>query len=248
MLSEPVIKLNNIWKKYLMYDPFNRSLRDDLCAIIGIGKVSSNATEKEFWALKNIDLSVKRGECIALYGPNGAGKSTILKLIANVTYPSKGVSEINGKVAPIIDIIAGFHPDLTGRENIYVNGAIIGMKLSEIKNRMEDIIAYSGLGTFIDVPVKKYSSGMYLRLGFSIAIHSTADIILIDEVISVGDEDFQNKCITTIKNLRGKKTMLLVSHFKPLLMRIVDRIVYIENGEIINEEIVNVPNLVETDC
>ena len=218
-----------------MSDIFHRSLRED---IMNIFRRHSDKKLKqgEFWALKNINISLKRGECIGLYGPNGAGKSTILKLIAYVTYPTLGTIEVNGSIAPLIEIGAGFHPDLTGRENIYMNGAIIGMSIKQIKEKIGDIIRFSEIENFIDMPVKKYSSGMYLRLGFSIAIHSTAEIYLIDEILSVGDEAFQNKCLSKIYELKGKKdkTLIIVSHDRKLLKQITERIIFIEKGDIVN--------------
>jgi len=244
MLYDPIIEFKNIWKKYSISDIFHRSLRED---IMNIFKRKSDERLKydEFWALKNINISIKKGECVGLYGPNGSGKTTILKLIASVTYPNIGEIEVKGKVAPLIEIGAGFHPDLTGRENIYMNGAIIGMTLGEIKRKLNMIIQFSELEKFIDMPVKKYSSGMYLRLGFSIAIHSSAEILLLDEIIAVGDEYFQNKCIEKIKDLRSdKRTIIMVSHDKPLMERIVDRIIFLKNGEI--EDIFQVNNKHQT--
>jgi len=230
MSSKPIIEFSDVWKRYYTHDVFHRSLREDISSLFFGNKEMS---ENEFWALKGIDLSVKRGECVGLYGHNGAGKSTILKMIANVTYPTRGKIRVDGRVAPMIEIGAGFHHDLTGRENIFMNGTIIGMNIREIKQNIDEIISYSELEKFIDMPVKKYSSGMYLRLGFSIAIHSSAEIILIDEVMSVGDEDFQKKCIERIGRLKDEgRTMVVVSHNKPLLTMFADRILYMENGEL----------------
>lgn len=231
MSSESIIELKDVWKKYSTCDVFHRSLREDMVNLFR-SKNGNGLSDGEFWALKGIDLSIKKGECVGLYGPNGAGKSTILKLIASVTYPTRGYVNVKGRIAPMIEVGAGFHPDLTGRENIFMNGAIIGMKISEINEKIGDIIAFSELEKFIDMPVKKYSSGMYLRLGFSVAIHSSAEVILIDEVISVGDEDFQKKCIERIGKLKDEgMTMVVVSHNKDLLEKVTDRILFIQNGE-----------------
>lgn len=236
MLYEPVIEFKDVWKKYSTRDIFHRSLREDVFNLFrpkNAGMLGSD----EFWALKGINLSIKKGECVGLYGPNGAGKSTILKLIASVTYPTKGQVDVRGRIAPMIEVGAGFHPDLTGRENIFMNGAIIGMRISEINEKIDEIIAFSELEKFIDMPVKKYSSGMYLRLGFSVAVHSSADLILIDEILSVGDVDFQKKCIKKVKKLRNEnRTIIVVSHNKDLLEEITNRILFMNNGEIyINE-------------
>lgn len=232
MSYEPIIEFKDVWKKYSTRDIFHRSLREDVFNLFrpkNAGMLGSD----EFWALKGINLSIKKGECVGLYGPNGAGKSTILKLIASVTYPTKGQVDVKGRIAPMIEVGAGFHPDLTGRENIFMNGAIIGMRIGEINEKIDEIIAFSELEKFIDMPVKKYSSGMYLRLGFSVAIHSSADILLIDEVLAVGDEAFQLKCIERIVRLKGKwKTIIVVSHDRSLIEEIADRTLVISMGEI----------------
>ena len=235
MSSEKVIELKNVWKKYSTKDVFHKSLREE------IGNLFERTPrdildEDEFWALQGINISVRKGECVGLYGPNGSGKTTILKLIASVTYPNRGEVAVTGRVVPLISIGAGFHPDLTGRENIYMNGTIIGMTIKEIKGKIDSILEFSELQrNFIDMPVKKYSSGMIARLGFSIAIHSSSEIILIDEILAVGDEAFQEKCINKIKDLiQNKKTVIIVSHNKNRLQVITNRIIFIRSGEIID--------------
>lgn len=230
MSSETAIELSNVWKKYSMRDIFHRSIREDIANVFKRGN-GERLKEGEFWALKDINVTLKKGECVGLYGPNGAGKTTILKLIASVTYPDMGMIKVDGRVAPLIEVGAGFHPDLTGRENIYMNGAIIGMSLTEIRERIYDIIQFSELERFIDMPVKKYSSGMYLRLGFSVAIHSRAEILLMDEILAVGDEQFQQKCLDRIRDVKRGKTLVLVSHNRPLMDSITDRIIFMKNGE-----------------
>lgn len=233
MLYEPVIQFEDVWKKYSTRDVFHRSLREDLVGLFKT-KDTNGLVEGEFWALRGVNLSVRKGECVGLYGPNGAGKSTILKLIANVTYPTKGQVWVSGRIAPMIEVGAGFHQDLTGRENIFMNGAIIGMRISEINKKIDEIIAFSELEKFIDMPVKKYSSGMYLRLGFSVAIHSSADILLIDEILSVGDEAFQQKCLEKIEEIKDEgRTVALVSHNIELLTKIADRVIPLKEGQII---------------
>ncbi|MFN3739300.1 MAG: ABC transporter ATP-binding protein [Thermodesulfovibrionales bacterium] len=197
---------------------------------------NSGLKSDEFWALKGINLTVQRGECVGLYGPNGAGKSTILKLIASVTYPTKGNLKVRGRVAPLIELGAGFHMDLTGRENIFINGAILGMSIKEIRSKLNEIIEFSELGQFINMPVKKYSSGMYLRLGFSIAVHSFADILLIDEILAVGDEDFQKKCKYRLEEFKKEgKTLLIVSHDRSLMESFTDRIIFLNRGEMVQQ-------------
>lgn len=229
MSSDILIELKDVWKKYSIRETFHRSLREDL---VNLFKWNNKDLKKnEFWALMGIDLAVRKGECIGLYGPNGAGKSTILKLIASVTYPTKGEVKVTGRVAPLIEIGAGFHMDLTGRENIFINGAILGMSIKEIRSKLTDIIEFSELGQFIDMPVKKYSSGMYLRLGFSVAVHSTADILLIDEILAVGDEDFQRKCIWKIKELMKEgRTIIIVSHNRAQMEILTGKILNINSG------------------
>lgn len=230
--KEIVIELKNVWKKYSKELICHRSIRED---IVNIFKQKTDLIVSEFWALKNINLKVYKGEIIGLFGPNSAGKSTILKLISQVIYPTQGDILTSGRIAPLLELGAGFHPDLTGEENVFVNGAILGMTISEIKNRLEKIVEFSEIGDFINMPVKKYSSGMYLRLAFSIAIHSEADIYLFDEAISVGDESFQEKCLNSIKKLcsQENKTVIFVSHNRNILDAIADRIVKIEKGEIL---------------
>jgi lipopolysaccharide transport system ATP-binding protein len=227
-----IIEFHDVWKKYSLREAFHRSLREDM---VNLFKRNNRDLRKdEFWALKGINLSIRKGECIGLYGPNGAGKSTLMKLIASVTYPTKGEIIVRGKVAPLIEVGAGFHMDLTGRENIFINGAILGMRIKEIQEKLPDIIDFSELKEFIDMPVKKYSSGMYLRLGFSIAVHSSADILLIDEILAVGDENFQSKCIEKIKELnRMGKTIIIVSHNLKLMESLTKKIIYIKSGTLI---------------
>lgn len=235
MLYETVIELKDVWKKYSMKEHFHKSIREDLVNIMR--RKNLDLKRDEFWALKGINLEIKRGECIGLYGHNGAGKSTILKLIASVTYPTLGSIMVNGRVAPLIEIGAGFHLDLTGRENIFINGAIIGMTIREIKSQINDIIAFSELGRFIDMPVKKYSSGMYLRLGFAVAVNSNADIFLIDEILAVGDESFQEKCLIKLRELIDNgKTILIVSHDRELMKSLAKKIGFIESGSIVKIE------------
>jgi len=234
--NSSAVIFENIWKKYSRDNIFHRSIREDITSIFRFKGDNSGIAPNEFWALKNVNLSIKEGETVGLYGPNGAGKSTILKLIANVTYPTSGILKTKGRVAPLLEIGAGFHLDLTGRENIFVNGTILGMKIPEIKTKINSIIDFSELEEFINMSVKKYSSGMYLRLAFSIAIHSEADIYLIDEILTVGDENFQKKCLEKIYDLKKQeKTLIIVTHDRNLMEKITDRIIFINKGDILQE-------------
>jgi len=232
-LSDSVITFQKVWKKYSKQQVLNNSLREELVYMITGRKCRDDLAEGEFWALNDICMSVVKGQCIGLAGHNGSGKSTILKLISNVTYPTKGEIKVQGRVAPLIELGAGMHPDLTGTENIFMNGTILGLSIRELKKRIGDIVAFSGLDDFINVPVKKYSSGMYLRLAFSIAVHSPADIFLFDEVLAVGDEDFQSRCLKRIEAIRSNNgTIIVVSHDSETLKRICDDIVTLEHGAV----------------
>ena len=232
MSSENLIELKNVWKKYSTRDVFHRSLREEITNLFARSP-SDKLDEGEFWALQNINIDIRKGECVGLYGPNGSGKTTILKLIASVTYPNRGEVKVGGRVAPLLSVGAGFHPDLTGRENIYTNGTIIGMTRKEIGEKIDSIIEFSEIEKkFMDMSVKKYSTGMNARLGFSIAIHSSTEIILIDEILAVGDESFQRKCTDKIKDLiKSDKTIIIVSHGRERMEELTDRILFINNGE-----------------
>lgn len=232
--EEPVIQLNNVWKKYSRAAVFHRSLREEIAYLTKGKRKQPELANNEFWALQGIDFTVRKGETIGLYGPNGAGKSTILKLIGNITPPTRGTVRVTGRVAPLLEIGAGFHLDLTGRENIFVNGAILGMRIKEIKDKLDTIINFAGIRDFIDMPVKKYSSGMIVRLAFSIAIQSEAHIYLMDEIIAVGDEHFQKKCLDKIRELKASdKTIVMVAHSRLLLEQFSDRIMPLNNGAIV---------------
>ena len=189
--------------------------------------------ERDFWALKNVSFEIKQGESVGFIGRNGAGKSTILKLLAGVTKANSGTVQVNGNVAAMIEVGAGFHPELTGRENIFLNGSILGMSKAQIEERYDSIVAFAEIEQFMDTPVKHYSSGMYVRLGFAIAAHTDPDIYLIDEVLSVGDEGFQEKCLNVLaRHKAAGKTMILVSHSMDKVAEVCDRCVYVSQGEV----------------
>jgi ABC-type polysaccharide/polyol phosphate transport system ATPase subunit len=189
---------------------------------------------KEFWALRDVSFEVERGESLGIIGHNGAGKSTVLKLLSNITAPSRGEIQINGSLSALIEVGSGFHPELTGRENIYLNGSILGMRRREITEKLESIVEFAGIKPFLDLPVKRYSSGMYVRLGFSIAAHLDPDILLLDEVLAVGDLAFQAKCLQRIEDLRRSgTTIVFISHDLGAVQRLCKRALLMQQGEIV---------------
>ena len=202
-MSSFAFEMDRVYKKFRkgqLYD----SLRDLIPAMFGSlfrGRKESSLGENEFWALYDISFQVNKGEALGIIGPNGAGKSTMLKLLTGIMKPTKGNITVNGTLSALIEVGAGFHPDLTGRENIFLNGTILGMKKEQIIKKFDEIVDFSGLADFIDTPVKRYSSGMYARLGFSVAAHVDPEILVVDEVLSVGDYAFQNKCIAKMKSI-----------------------------------------------
>ena len=192
------------------------------------------STPKEFWAVREVSFEVKRGEALGIIGHNGAGKSTVLKLLASITTPSAGEITINGGVAALIEVGSGFHPELTGRENVYLSGSILGMARSEIGQKLESIIDFSEIRDFIDIPVKRYSSGMYVRLGFAIAAHLEPEILLLDEVLAVGDMAFQRKCLDRVRALRREgRTIIFISHDLSAVEALCDRVLLMQRGELI---------------
>jgi len=186
--------------------------------------------------LKGVDLSVRQGECVAVIGKNGAGKSTLLSLLARIYKPSEGEVSIQGRVAPLLELGAGFHPDLSGLENIYFNGVILGLTREQIQARLPQIVEFSELGDHIGAPVRTYSSGMQARLGFSVAVHVDAEILIVDEVLAVGDYNFERKCFAKIDEFRKSGgTILLVSHQLDLVKKIADRVVWLKNGVVVQD-------------
>jgi homopolymeric O-antigen transport system ATP-binding protein len=185
------------------------------------------------WALKDVCFEVEEGEVLGIIGRNGAGKSTLLKILSRITYPTSGRIRVNGRVATLLEVGTGFHGDLTGRENVFLNGSILGMTKKEIKSKLDAIVAFAGVDQFIDTPVKRYSSGMFLRLGFSVAAHLDPDILIVDEVLAVGDADFQKKCLETMSNLqRARRTVVFVSHNLAAVENLCSRTIWIDRGQI----------------
>jgi lipopolysaccharide transport system ATP-binding protein len=191
----------------------------------------SRSTNEEFWALKNVIFEVKRGEALGIIGRNGAGKSTLLKILSRITEPSEGRVTIQGRVASLLEVGTGFHPELSGRENIYLNGAVLGMARAEIRNKFDQIVAFAEIERFLDTPVKRYSSGMYVRLAFAVAAHLEPDIIIVDEVLAVGDAEFQKKCLGKMSEVAGAgRTLLFVSHNMAAIQALCPRSIYLDSG------------------
>ena len=233
MINDTNIKIDGVSKKYCLSlrQTMAYGIRDVLKNAAGLPSASQMLRKGEFWALDNVYFEVKKGETNGIIGANGSGKTTLLKLLNGIFMPDKGRIEIEGRVGALIELGAGFHPLLTGRENIYVNGAIYGMSKKEIDKQFDAIVNFAEIGDFIDAPVKHYSSGMYVRLGFAVAVHCEPDILLIDEVLAVGDENFQNKCFNKIGELRKKGvTTIFVSHNMHHISAITEHVVLLAKG------------------
>lgn len=222
--KEVAISVSHVAKRFKIYHDKPSTLKDRMLLII-------KKAYAEFWALKDISFTIEKGSAVGLIGHNGCGKSTLLKLLTRIIYPDKGEIVMNGRVSSLLELGAGFHPDFTGRENIYTNAAIFGLSRHEIDRRLQSVIDFSELGEFIDNPVRTYSSGMYMRLAFSVAIHVSPEILLIDEILAVGDANFQKKCLDKIKDFKAKGiTIVIVSHDLSTIERICDRAIWLEDG------------------
>lgn len=226
MKNDIAIKIQNVSKDFIIYGDKANTLKEKII------RFGSNKKEIRN-ILKNINLEIKKGETVALIGVNGSGKSTLLKLITKIIYPTKGKIKTYGKVSSLLELGAGFHPDFSGRENIYFNASIFGLTKEEIDSKLDSIIEFSELEEFIDTPVRTYSSGMYMRLAFSVAINVHADILLIDEILAVGDQRFQEKCMKKMLELKKEgKTMVFVSHSREAVKFLCDRAVWILDGKV----------------
>ena len=222
--DEFAIRVKNLYKVFKLNSDKPRTLKERL-VFSGKNKVD------KITILKNINIDIKKGETVALIGTNGSGKSTLLKLMTKIIYPTKGSIITNGKLTSLLELGAGFHPDFTGRENIYFNAAIFGLTRQEIDKRVNDIIDFSELGDFIDNPIRTYSSGMYMRLAFSVAINVDAEILLIDEILAVGDQHFQDKCYAKLKELKeSDKTIVIVTHSLQQVKKLCTRAIWIKDG------------------
>lgn len=199
----------------------------------GRGASGSDSSREEFWALKDVSFDVKRGEVVGIIGRNGAGKSTLLKILSRITEPTKGRITLDGRVASLLEVGTGFHPELTGRENIYLNGAILGMRKEEIRSKFDEIVAFAEIEKFLDTPVKRYSSGMYVRLAFAVAAHLEPEILIVDEVLAVGDSQFQAKCLGKMKDVStGGRTVLFVSHNMAAMKSLTTRCLFMQQGRL----------------
>ncbi len=246
-MSEVAIRIENLSKRYRIgqyigYDTLRESLTSAVSATFRrrSGKAAKaepgNLDSDHIWALKNISFEVKQGEALGVIGRNGAGKTTLLKILSNITTPTGGHAELHGKVGSLLEVGTGFHAELTGRENIYMNGAILGMKKREIEQRFGEIVEFSGVKKFLDTPIKRYSSGMLVRLAFSVAAHLQPEILLVDEVLAVGDAEFQKKCLGKMEDVTQEgRTVLLVSHNMAAVKGLCQRTILLDGGEIVKD-------------
>jgi lipopolysaccharide transport system ATP-binding protein len=240
-MSDTVIRVENLGKKYIIGHQANghRTLRDVLTDAISFRSFRNQKSEirnlksEPFWALKDVSFEVTQGEVVGIIGRNGAGKSTLLKILSRITEPTTGRVRIRGRVASLLEVGTGFHPELTGRENVFLNGAILGMSREEIKRKFDEIVAFAEVEQFLDTPVKRYSSGMYVRLAFAVAAHLEPEILIIDEVLAVGDYEFQRRCLGKMNQVaRGGRTVLFVSHNMTAIEELCPQSILLKNGRI----------------
>jgi lipopolysaccharide transport system ATP-binding protein len=239
-MSESIIQVSGLGKKYIISHEASgkyTTLRDAIGRSIKswIGSSQRNVSREEFWALRDIDFSINRGDAVGIVGRNGAGKSTLLKVLSRITEPSHGKVEINGRIASLLEVGTGFHQELTGRENIFLNGAILGMSRAEVRAKFDEIVDFSGVETFLDTPVKRYSSGMYVRLAFAVAAHLEPEILVVDEVLAVGDAEFQKKCLGKMDDVSRNqgRTVLFVSHNISAIQQLCNKGIYLEKGKLV---------------
>lgn len=236
-MSQPIIEVRNLSKRYRLGKIGMTSFRDEIGRLTDRlrGRRSEKpASATDFWALRDVSFDVQPGEVVGIIGRNGAGKSTLLKILSRITDPTSGDIIMRGRLASLLEVGTGFHPELSGRENVFLNGAILGMKKAEIARKFDEIVAFSEIEKFIDTPVKRYSSGMYVRLAFAIAAHLDPDILIVDEVLAVGDADFQRKCIEKMESIRKDdgRTILFVSHNMEIVRRLCRQCVFLEHGQV----------------
>ena len=238
-----VITVENISKQYIIDHQKGKganTLRDVIAenfrAMFGSKKDKNAVTHEEFWALRDVNFAIEQGDRVGIVGHNGAGKSTILKILSKIIEPTTGTVRIKGRVASLLEVGTGFHPELTGRENIYLNGSLLGMSRSEIKKQFDEIVAFAGVEKFLDTPVKRYSSGMYVRLGFAISAHLDPEIMIVDEVLAVGDAEFQKKSLGKMRdNSASGRTIIFVSHNLTAVQALCNKTLYFEKGRLIEQ-------------
>ena len=238
MPTDTIISVEGVSKKFCrsLKQTMLYGVTDVVCDVLGFSQSSNGLRPDEFWALDDVSFEVKRGECLGLIGPNGAGKSTLLKLLNGITHPDKGTIKITGRISALLELGAGFHPMLTGRENIRLSGAILGLSQVEVEKKFDAIVDFAGLEEFIDSPVKHYSSGMYVRLGFAIAAHAEPDVLLIDEALAVGDILFQSKCYAKLREFRERGiTIIFVTHSLDLVTTYCSRALLLDRGIVVAE-------------
>ena len=252
-MSDPVIRVEGLSKRYLLrhqqperytalrdviarrFRSLGRGVRARGGAMGGGASLPAPARE-DFWALRDVSFEIRRGERVGIIGRNGAGKSTLLKILSRITEPTTGRIELEGRVASLLEVGTGFHPELTGRENIFLNGAILGMGRAEIRRKFDEIVAFAEVEKFLDTPVKRYSSGMFVRLAFAVAAHLEPEILAVDEVLAVGDADFQKKCIGKMEGVAAEgRTVLFVSHVMPTILRLCDRSILLDGGSVVSD-------------
>lgn len=239
--EEPIIQVKHLSKQYKIgadttYKTLSGSITDSLRSPLKTLK-NFNKQNEIFWALKDINFEVNRGEVVGIIGRNGAGKSTLLKVLSRITHPTEGEIRLRGRVGSLLEVGTGFHPELTGRENIYFNGAILGMKKREIDEKFDEIVRFAEIDKFLDTPVKRYSSGMYVRLAFAVAAHMDPEILIVDEVLAVGDAAFQKKCLGKMKDVsEGGRTVLFVSHNMAAIQNLCNKVILLNYGKIIMED------------
>jgi lipopolysaccharide transport system ATP-binding protein len=247
-MSDPVIKVENLGKKYVLghqkeekYTALRDVISNTVKSILSPNSRSKDPSE-EFWALNDVSFEINQGDRVGLIGRNGAGKSTLLKILSRITEPTKGQIKIRGRVASLLEVGTGFHPELTGRENIFLNGAILGMGKAEIKKKFDEIVAFAEVEKFLDTPVKRYSSGMYVRLAFAVAAHLEPEILIVDEVLAVGDAAFQKKCLGKMEEVGNEgRTVIFVSHQMAAIQNLCSHVAWLNHGEIVE---INETNLV----
>jgi lipopolysaccharide transport system ATP-binding protein len=226
------IRVEKLTKQYKLGQA-NPTLRDRISDLMTLEFLRKKEEEETLWALRDISLTIQHGETVGIIGKNGAGKSTLLKVLSKITYPTSGSVAVDGRVISLLEVGTGFHDELTGRENIFLNGSIMGMSKKQVKRQFDAIVEYSGVERFIDTPIKRFSSGMRLRLGFAVAAHLEPDILIVDEVLAVGDAAFQKKCLDTIQHLRSaSRTILFVSHNLSAVEHVCDRCIWIDSGKV----------------